>query len=402
MTCPASLPWLLRAGRRALPLAAAALALGLLASLRPGDGVGADGPAAGPAPVPAPAPAPGSAPAAGDGAASDPAARLALARGVEQSLVDALAQVRRFTVSVLNKRKDKQGNLQLVGVGSGVIVSRAGKLWVITNVHVTAGADGIAVVPSDGEERVVSTAEQIEKYDFAVLRFDKPPKGLKGVELKPDASQGLAEGAWVLATGNPFFLALDGQPVCTLGCISGTDRILGGEYFYGNAIQHDAEVNPGNSGGPLWNAKGQLIGINGKIATRPGPPGAGPSNTGASFSIPIHQVAAFLDKMLKPEGADPGFLGIDAATHTNDDGNPVGARVTGFQAKSPASAGEKPMVVGDVIESITMGGKPAVKILTANDLTNAVVLHSAGAKVSIRFKRGGKTLAWTGVLGNGK
>lgn len=377
------------------PLRASLLVLaGLAAGALP---LAADGPAA-PAPAPAVAPTAGTPPTAADAQALD----LALARGVEQNLVDALAQVRRHSVSVLNKRKDKQGNLQLVGVGSGVIVSRAGKLWVITNVHVTAGADGIAVVPSDGEERVVSTAEQIEKYDFAVLRFDKPPKGLKGVELKPDASQGLAEGAWVLATGNPFFLALDGQPVCTLGCISGTDRILGGEYFYGNAIQHDAEVNPGNSGGPLWNAKGQLIGINGKIATRPGPPGAGPSNTGASFSIPIHQVAAFLDKMLKPEGADPGFLGIDAATQTNDAGNPVGARVTGFQAKSPASTGEKPMVVGDVIESITMGGKPAVKILTANDLTNAVVLHSAGAKVSIRFKREGKVLTWAGVLGNGK
>jgi len=380
-------------------LVAGLLALAALpGALRP---LGADGPTSGAVPA-APAPVPGSVPGTGVPAPADPAAQLALARGVEQSLVDALAQVRRFTVSVLNKRKDKQGALQLVGVGSGVIVSRAGKLWVITNVHVTAGADGIAVVPSDGEERVVSTAEQIEKYDFAVLRFDKQPKGLKGVEIKADASQGLAEGAWVLATGNPFFLALDGQPVCTLGCISGTDRILGGEYFYGNAIQHDAEVNPGNSGGPLWNAKGQLIGINGKIATRPGPPGAGPSNTGASFSIPIHQVSAFLDKMLKPEGAEAGYLGIDAATHTNDEGNPVGARVTGFQAKSPAAAGDKPMLVGDVIESITMGGKPAVKVLTANDLTNAVVLHSAGAKVSIRFKRGGKALSWSGVLGGGK
>jgi S1-C subfamily serine protease len=335
------------------------------------------------------------------------AADLALARGVEQNLVDALTQVRRYTVSVLNLRRDRQGSLQIAGVGSGVMVNKQGKgasLWVITNVHVTAGSEAIDIVTSDGRRWRMTTEDEIARYDFALLRFADKPKNLKGVDIKAQASQGLGEGAWVLATGNPFFLALDGQPVCTLGCISGTDRILGGEYFYGNAIQHDAEVNPGNSGGPLWNAKGQLIGINGKIASRPGTPGAGPSNTGASFSIPIHQVSAFLDQLVKPADAQAGFLGIDAETVTNALGNPIGAKVTRFQRGSPASSDdpkEKSMVVGDVIESITLGGKAPTKVFTANDLTNALVLFAAGTKVKISYRRDGKLLTWSGVLGAG-
>ena len=334
------------------------------------------------------------------------ASDLALALGVEQSLVTALAKVRTHSVSVLNLRRDRQGNLATGPVGSGVIVSKQGKdanLWVITNVHVTAGSEALDVVTSDGRRWRVTIEDSIERYDFALLRFVEKPKGLKGVKIDPTASKSLCEGAWVLATGNPFFLALDGQPVCTLGVISGTDRILGGEYFYGNAIQHDAEVNPGNSGGPLWNSKGQLIGINGKIASRPGAPGAGPSNTGASFSIPIHQVSAFLDQLVKPADAQSGFLGITAETTTNADGNPAGARVTAFERGSPANIGDpkdRPLAAGDVIEKISLGGKP-FKVLTATDLTNAVVLYPSDTKVSISYRRKSKSFTWSGILGKG-
>jgi len=334
------------------------------------------------------------------------AACLACALGVERNLVSALATVRRHSVSVLNLRKDRHGELALAGVGSGVLVNKSSKgtnLWVITNAHVTAGSEALDVVTSDGRTWRVTIEDQIERYDFSLLRFVDKPKGLKGVDINAAASKGLVEGAWVLATGNPFFLALDGQPICTLGVISGTDRILGGEYFYGNAIQHDAEVNPGNSGGPLWNAKGQLIGINGKIASRPGAPGAGPSNSGASFSIPIHQVKAFLDQLVGPDDAQSGFLGVQVETSTNGDGNPAGALVTGFERNSPASIGtpkDHPLAVKDVIEQITLAGKP-FKILTATDLTNALVLYPNNTKVSLKYRRGSKLFTWTGVLGGG-
>ncbi len=363
-----------------------------------------DGPAPAPAPaaVPAPAPTVQTAPTAAEATAA-----LTKALQVEQSLVEAMAKVRRHSVSVLNLRPDprRPGALGIAGVGSGVLVNKSGRLWVITNVHVTAGSAALEVVTIDGERRRVNQADAIEKYDFALLEFVEKPKGLKGVDVRAEASRALAEGAWVLATGNPFFLALDGQPVCTLGVISGTDRILGGEYFYGNAIQHDAEVNPGNSGGPLWNAKGDLIGINGKIASRSQVPGANPSNTGASFSIPIHQVAAFLDQLVKEGDARSGFLGLETETSTDEKGNPVGARVLTVDRRSPALAGAGSRSVGlardDVITKITLAGR-VYDVRTSTDLTNALVLYPAGAKVTIAFRRGKRGGTWSGALAAGE
>lgn len=392
--------------RTAALLPLAALLLGTLVLL-PSSPLAADGPGAPPAaPAPAPVPAPGPAAGPAAGPVADPAAALTRALQVEQGVVDALAKVRRHSVSVLNLAKDKEGNLGLRGVGSGVLVKEAGRLWVVTNVHVIAGNAALDVVTVDGARHRVHLEDAIDKYDFALLAFDEKPKGLTGVEIRASVSQSLAEGAWVLATGNPFFLALDGQPVCTLGVISGTDRILGGEYFYGNAIQHDAEVNPGNSGGPLWNAKGDLIGINGKIASRGGTPGAGPSNTGASFSIPIHQVAAFLKQLVKAGDAKSGFLGVDCETHADEKGNPAGARVTSVDRRSPAFlAAPGPKAQGllkdDVITRITLAGK-GFDVRTASDLTNALVLYAAATKVTITFRRGKTSGSWTGALGSGE
>jgi S1-C subfamily serine protease len=260
------------------------------------------------------------------------------------------------------------------------------------------------VVTYDGATHPMELEDQIAQYDIALLRFKEKPKNLKGVDVKKDVSTDakLSEGAWVLATGSPFLLAGDGQPVCTLGVISGTDRILPSEeFFYGNAIQHDAEVNPGNSGGPLWNAKGDLIGINGKISMRPG--SQGPQNTGASFAVPIHLVFGYLDKLVKDGDTHAGFLGIDFETFTDDlTGNPAGARVTGFRPGSPAYGGTEKsnhnaLAKDDVITKVSFSGK-SVDVRTAADLTNALVLYPAQTKVSISYRRGKKTLTWSGIL----
>jgi S1-C subfamily serine protease len=388
----------MNARTRRLALSLPALALLLLGSLAAAPAF-ADGTTPAVAPV---APAAKTAP-----TSDDPAAALQKALQVEDSVIKALAQVRKHSVSVLHLARPTPTTLALRAVGSGVIVSKANKLWVITNVHVVAGAAALQVVTSDGATWDVEVADKVAQYDFALLRFVEKPKGLSGVTIKKDASRALAEGAWVLATGNPFYLSLDGQPVCTLGAISGVDRILGGEYLYGNAIQHDAEVNPGNSGGPLWNSKGELVGINGKIAMRPGPEGAGPCNSGASFSIPIHQVAGFMDQLVK-EGAptQAGFLGLDVETAVDQAGNPLGARIVKVADNSPAryeapKPGEKTakgLNKGDVILRISFAGSP-VTVKTAADLTNALVLHPADTKVTISYLRDKKPGTWIGALG---
>jgi S1-C subfamily serine protease len=380
----------------AAALAALGIAVGLTSSA-----ARADEPKTGAPPL-----APGATP--GAPSAAEPALALQKALQVEQSLVDALAKVRRYSVSVPVYQKDREGRLRAVGGGSGVLVSKAGTVWVITNSHVVNGAHAIEVITHDGVAWPMVVEDQVAQYDIALLRFKDKPKGLKGVEVKRDASMKLSEGAWVFATGNPFLLSGDGQPVSTLGVISGADRILPSEeFFYGNAIQHDAEVNPGNSGGPLWNSRGELIGINGKISMRGGTQGT-KQNTGASFAIPIHMVAGYLDTLVKEGNAQAGFLGVVFETFTDKSGNPAGARVVAFQPNSPARGGgaksnPNALETDDVIQSVYFASSGSVSaknvdVRTEADLTNALVLYPAETKVTITYKRGTKTLKWSGAL----
>jgi S1-C subfamily serine protease len=345
-------------------------------------------------------------------AGGDVAAALERSLEVEAALIDTCAKVRRSSVSVLHERYPRQGGkvvegapAAMVGVGSGVLIERKGKPWVITNVHVVDGADVVEVVTSDGVTHGVEIRDTIKQYDIALLSFPDPAKELKDLAVKVrsgrdlQASRDLQEGAWVVATGNPFFLALDGQSVTTLGVVSGLERILGGGFLYGNAIQHDAEVNPGNSGGPLWNLKGELVGINGMIATRPGNPGAGPSNTGASFSIPIHQVNEYLETMMDTrKNAGAGYLGVGFETAKNEAGDADGAVVTGVKPGSPAGESKSALKVGDVITSVWC--KSWQRIRTASDVTNFLSLCPAGTYIKVKYKRGKASYTWTGRLAN--
>ncbi len=329
---------------------------------------------------------------------------------MEQELVDTAATVRKMTVAVWNKRypRGRDGKpvdgaqVRPYAFGSGVIVERASRLWVITNVHVVAGADVVTISTSDGQERAVEVHDTIPQYDIALLAFPRRPKDLDAFTLNPNrvrASKVVEEGAWVLATGNPFGLALDGHPVVTLGVLSGRDRILGGEFLYGNALQHDAEVNPGNSGGPLWNRKGDLLGINGMIATRPSQPGAGHTNTGASFSIPIHQVNAFLMALIESRtDASAGYLGLELQTSVGEHGSPEGAAVAAVAPDGPAGPKSKrPLRVGDVIVSIWGFGEDH-RIRTASDVTNLLSLCREGTFLRIKFRRGRLSYEWSGRL----
>ena len=330
------------------------------------------------------------------------------ARSIEAGLMKSVAEVRLNSVSVLNKRrvpKGPDGQLTTLSVGSGVLVRYARKTWMITNVHVVANADALAVVTHDGKEHEVDLVDQIERYDIALIKFREKVRDYRGVAIKAKESsaRNLSPGTWVIATGNPFRLAMDGASVTTLGVVSGLDRFLGGKYQYVGAIQHDAEVNPGNSGGPLWNLDGELIGINGMIAMGQRMPGAGASNTGASFALTVGQIARFLKLLTGKKDAQAGDLGIDCETMTDKRGRAKGARVTRIRRRSPVLADRpsKRPQEGDVITRIILDGD-STRIYDKDDLTQEVSLYPPGTKVQIFFKRGSRSLNWKGQLVAGR
>ena len=235
----------------------------------------------------------------------------ALARGLEDEIVGALHAVEHAGVSVvgrhaLHMNRRSGAPMVLQGAGSGVLVDWNGT-WVLTNAHVVAedgvGQDGqLEVVTSDGRSWPIEVRAVDRDRDLAVARLVRAPTTLRPVRVPAETGRRLDVGTWVSSSGNPFLLALDGRAAATLGIVSTMRPPRPGGFTTVPTVQHDAEVNPGNSGGPLWNLRGELLGINGSIATRTlGEDGRGAHYTGASFAIPLHEIRTFLTRALGPE-----------------------------------------------------------------------------------------------------
>ena len=336
---------------------------------------------------------------------------LAFADSVDDALAKCVAGVQESSVSIWNLRVMKEGQPpQRVSGGSGVFVTIKGKgPYVVTNEHVVKGAKSLEIVTFDGTAYEGRLLDHVQQYDIALVEFPgKKPKSYRAAKI--GKSEALSEGQWVIATGNPFFLGEDGRCVATLGVISALDRTIRAEFTYAGAIMHDAEVNPGNSGGPLWNLSGELVGINGMISARPGASSLGPSNTGASFSIPIHLIAKYFDDLLSDKvNAAAGDIGLDVEDAKDGGGKPVGARVRGFKANCPCLRNPKdPKAVclekGDVITRLVLGSSITPKsldVFSATDLVNALAPYRAGERIKITFTRGDKKLLWAGELAGG-
>lgn len=336
-------------------------------------------------------------------AQDDPKAALeearATARKVESRLTEALSQVRRSSVSVrvlkrVPGKEGETGSLRLVGCGSGVLIEHAGDTWVLTNEHVVQGSDGLEVVTFDGRIHSVEVQDRVAQYDIALLRLTDEDHGLEGVRPKPKVSDKVESGQVVVATGTPFFLAMDGRAVSTFGLVSAKDRVLGGQFLYGAAIQHDAAVNPGNSGGPLWTLNGDLVGINGMIMSNRRAAGTA-TNMGAAFTIPIAQIEPHLDKLVDSEAsAEAGYIGLEVETETDSGGKPIGAKITRIHGDSPVRGGRKFLHEGSVIRSLSVSGK-SHKIRTADDFTNALVLYPAETMVKLSYRERGSRKSQT-------
>ncbi len=201
-------------------------------------------------------------------------------------------------------------------IGSGFIIDEAAH--VLTNYHVIEGADRVASVTlADGRELDAEFVGADERSDLAVLRV----KGDNLPHVEFGDSDGLLIGEWAIAIGNPFGpLMNDSQPTVSIGIVSANHRrvsrtIAGGERLYQDLIQTDAAINAGNSGGPLVNSKGEVIGINTMIFTQTG------GSVGLGFALPINRcrrVAQEIIEFGRRRDPWPGFVVADIRSLRGD------------------------------------------------------------------------------------
>jgi serine protease Do len=270
---------------------------------------------------------------------------------------------------------DKNGEVQprkTNSLGSGFIVDAAG--IVVTNNHVIADADEINVIMNDGSKFKAELVGVDKRTDLAVLKF-KPTKPL--VAVKFGDSDKLRLGEWVVAIGNPFSLG----GTVTAGIVSARNRdISSGPYD--NYIQTDAAINRGNSGGPLFNLEGEVIGVNTLIISPSG------GSIGIGFAVPSKTVVGVVNQLRQFGELRRGWLGVRIQQVTDEIAESLnikparGALIAGVEDKGPAKpAGIEP---GDVV--VKFDGKD---IKEPKDLSRVVADTAVGKDVEVVIIRKG-------------
>ena len=284
------------------------------------------------------------------------------------SALDIRAVLRSIEPSVVNITDfaaGTSGSTQATGQGTGMVLDTAGD--VLTNAHVVASATTVSVqvfaqtAVYQAKVLGVDTAD-----DVAVIQIQNPGK-LTPIPL--GTSAGVAIGDPVVAIGNALGLS-PGGPTVTFGIISAIGRSLttNTERLTG-LLQTDASLNPGNSGGPLADASGKVIGMNTAVST---------DGQGVGFAIPIDRVRPLIDPLKKGNTAprQQGLLGVRLTTATTG-----GAQITSVSAGSPAATAG--LHVNDVITSID-----GHAIATSADASDYIGSQTPGTKVTIQFQRG--------------
>lgn len=280
------------------------------------------------------------------------------------------------------------------GTGSGVIVDAQG--YILTNNHVIAGVDRIRVKFYDGTELLGKLIGSDQESDLAVIKVE--PK-MPLTPAKIGDSDKTRVGDWVLAIGSPFGL----EQTVTAGIISAKDResnALGNPRFQ-HFLQTDAAINRGNSGGPLINLAGEVIGINTAIATSTG------DYNGIGFAFPSSEAATIYSQLVKQGNVVRGYLGV------------LPERVTQQIAKVYGLPTTQGAIISNISETVEVGNKteqtPAVKaglkrgdiivefrgekVKDDMDFVRRVAASPVGSSVTVKLYRDGKEMTATAVIG---
>jgi putative serine protease PepD len=251
--------------------------------------------------------------------------------------------------------------------GSGFVYDTEGRI--VTNEHVVDGAQSVSVKLWNGKSYDATVVGTDPSTDLAVLDIDAPASVLSPLPLGD--SDKVQVGNTVVAIGSPFGL----EQTVTAGIVSALHRQMTSpnNFTIDNSIQTDAAINHGNSGGPLINSSGQVIGVNAQIASDSG------GNEGVGFAIPSNTAKSIVSQLIDSGKVEHAFLGVALQDATG-----AGAQVSRVTANTPARrAGLR---AGDVITQVD--GK---RIGTGDELRAAINAKSPGDAVSVTYRRGGET-----------
>ncbi|WP_376742059.1 Do family serine endopeptidase [Pseudorhizobium tarimense] len=266
-----------------------------------------------------------------------------------------------------------EGSQKVNSLGSGFVIDPSG--YVVTNNHVIEDADDIEVVFPDGSKLKAELVGTDTKTDLSVLKVE-PKAPLKAVHFGD--SRQMRIGDWVMAIGNPFGL---GGSV-TLGIISARGRNINAGP-YDNFIQTDAAINKGNSGGPLFNMRGEVIGINTAIISPSG------GSIGIGFAVPTELAENIVNQLIEFGETRRGWLGVRIQPVTDEVAESLGldrargALVSGVVEGGPIANGE--IKAGDVI--LRFDGQAVGEM---RDLPRAVAESPVGKEVDVVVLRDGK------------
>lgn len=279
-----------------------------------------------------------------------------------------------FFNDFFNKQQGNRGaNHNVSSLGSGFVIDPSG--YIVTNNHVIEGADDIEVNFANGTKLKAKLIGTDTKTDLSVLKVE-PKQPLRSVKFGDSSVMRI--GDWVMAIGNPFGF---GGSV-TVGIISGRGRNINAGP-YDNFIQTDAAINKGNSGGPLFNMKGEVIGINTAIISPSG------GSIGIGFSVPSELASGVVDQLREYGETRRGWLGVRIQPVTDEVADSLGldsakgALVAGVIKGGPVDDGS--IKAGDVI--LKFDGKPVTEM---RDLPRVVAESPVGKEVDVVVLRDGK------------
>jgi putative serine protease PepD len=254
------------------------------------------------------------------------------------------------------------------GQGSGFVYDSDGHI--ITNDHVVEGTSSVSVKFWNGKTYTARVVGTDASTDLAVLKVDAPVSQLFPLSLGD--SSNLAVGDQVVAIGSPFGL----EGTVTSGIVSALHREMTSPNHFAidNSIQTDAAINHGNSGGPLLDSQGKVVGVNAQIESNSG------GNEGVGFAIPSNPVKSIALQLISSGKAEHAFLGVVLS----DSSSKTGAAISQVRAGTPAA--KAALRSGDVVTAAA-----GTKVNSASELRAVINAHRPGDTISVTYTRGGQS-----------